>query len=111
MSPDWIEEFPASIVVTDRNGIVISMNKGACRTFAEEGGAALVGHDVRDCHVGRSGKIVEELFETHGLNAYTIEKNGVRKLIYQCPWFSGGIFAGYVELSLPVPAEMPHYER
>ncbi len=54
---------------------------------------------------------MERLFETRVLNAYTIEKNGVRKLIYQSPWYRGGEFAGYIELSLPVPADMPHFDR
>lgn len=111
MSPEWTEEFPASIVVTDEAGIVISMNRRACETFADEGGASLVGHDVRACHGDISRRIVEELYETHRVNAYTIERNGVRKLIYQCPWYRKGAFAGFVELSLPVPERMPHHQR
>jgi hypothetical protein len=44
-------------------------------------------------------------------NIYTIEKNGVRKLIYQSPWFSNGSYAGFVELALEIPWEMPHFIR
>ena len=44
-------------------------------------------------------------------NAYTIEKSGVKKLIYQAPWFKGGEFQGLVELSLPIPFDMPHFVR
>ncbi len=111
MGAEWTDEFPASIVLTDENGIVISMNRRACETFAGEGGASLVGHDVRECHGDRSRSMVEELFETRRTNVYTIEKNGARKLIFQCPWYRDGAFAGYVELGLPLPAEMPHHER
>jgi hypothetical protein len=42
---------------------------------------------------------------------YTIEKNGVRKLIFQAPWFQDGKYAGLVELALEIPAEMPHFVR
>jgi hypothetical protein len=41
-------------------------------------------------------------------NVYTIEKNGVKKLIYQSPWYYNGEYAGFVELSLEIPFEMEH---
>lgn len=86
---DWTDEFPASVVVTGADGTILYMNGRAAATFAAEGGAALVGHDVRDCHPPAAREKVEELFATRRLNAYTIEKNGVRKLIYQSPWYDG----------------------
>jgi len=42
---------------------------------------------------------------------YTIQKSGVKKLIYQAPWFQEGKYAGFVELSLPIPETMPHFDR
>ena len=44
-------------------------------------------------------------------NAYTIEKRGVRKRIYQAPRFRDGAFQGLVELSLEIPESMPHFVR
>lgn len=44
-------------------------------------------------------------------NAYTISKDGLRKVIYQTPWRRDGIVAGMVEISMVVPADMPHYTR
>ena len=35
----------------------------------------------------------------------------VRKLIYQAPWYRDGVHAGLVELSLELPADMPHFVR
>ena len=35
----------------------------------------------------------------------------MRKLIYQSPWYRDGAYAGFVELSLEIPAEMPHFVR
>ena len=44
-------------------------------------------------------------------NIYTIEKKGIKKLIYQAPWFQDGQLAGLVELSLEIPFDMPHFLR
>jgi hypothetical protein len=35
----------------------------------------------------------------------------VKKLIYQVPRIEGGQFKGYVEISLEIPFEMPHFVR
>ena len=40
-----------------------------------------------------------------------IEKNGVKKLIYQAPWYEEGVYRGIVELSLPIPFDLPHFVR
>ena len=51
------------------------------------------------------------LLKKKQLNVYTIEKNGIKKLIYQSPWYVKGEFAGFVELSLEIPFEIPHFIR
>ena len=64
-----------------------------------------------DCHPEPAKTKLKGLLEHQQLNAYTIEKNGVKKLVYQSPWFENGEFAGYIELSMELPAEMPHFVR
>ena len=54
---------------------------------------------------------IRELLETGGVNAYTIEKNGVKKMIYQTAWKQDGVVGGLVEISMEIPGEMPHYMR
>jgi len=49
--------------------------------------------------------------QTGESNTYTVEKNGVKKLIYQTPWFEDGKVAGMVEFSIVLPTEIPHYVR
>ena len=44
-------------------------------------------------------------------NCYTIEKNGVHKLIYQSPWYVKGEYGGLVEISVEIPNPMPHFVR
>lgn len=57
-----------------------------------------------------SAKIKQMLAEG-GTNSYTIEKEGLKKLIYQSAWFENGKIAGLIELSLVIPEEMPHFVR
>jgi hypothetical protein len=40
-----------------------------------------------------------------------MEKHGLKKLIYQSPWYDSGQYSGFVEISLPVPFDMPHFIR
>jgi hypothetical protein len=48
---------------------------------------------------------------TGASNSYTIEKNGVKKLIHQTPWRENGEPAGLVEFSLVIPSVLPHFVR
>jgi transcriptional regulator with PAS, ATPase and Fis domain len=107
----WIEEFPGAMTVCDRQGIILEMNARAAQTFASDGGRALIGCNLMDCHSERSRELIAELLASGRKNVYTIEKNGLKKLIYQSPWYQDGEFAGLVEISLEIPADMPHFVR
>ena len=64
-----------------------------------------------DCHPEPSRTKTERLLKAREKNVYTIEKNGVKKLIYQSPWYKNGEYAGFVEMSLEIPFELPHFIR
>jgi hypothetical protein len=108
---DWIKEFPAAVTVCDPQGLILEMNDRAVLAFASDGGAALIGTNLLDCHPEPSRTKVSAMLAEGRTNIYTIEKQGVKKLIYQCPWTEGGLFRGFVELSLEIPFEMPHFVR
>jgi transcriptional regulator with PAS, ATPase and Fis domain len=108
---DWTSQFPASITVCDRDGILLEMNDKAAAVFESDGGRALIGSNMLDCHPEQARLKTERLLQTQATNVYTIEKNGKRKLIFQAPWYADGVFAGLVELALELPAEMPHFVR
>ena len=108
---EWIKEFPAAITVCDANGIILEMNDRAARTFEKDGGYALIGKNLLDCHPEPARSKVQDLLASHQKNVYTIEKNGVKKLIFQTPWIHQGQFVGFVELSLEIPFDMPHFLR
>jgi transcriptional regulator with PAS, ATPase and Fis domain len=99
------------VTVTAADGTIVAMNRRACETFEKDGGAALVGKSVFDCHPEPARTKTRELYERRAPNHYTIQKNGLKKIIHQLPWHQDGAFAGFVEISIPIPGEMPHFER
>jgi DUF438 domain-containing protein len=109
--PAWQDEFGASITVIGRNYEILYMNEKSAKTNAKWGGKALIGQDVRACHQESSVRLIEHILETGEPHTYTIEKQGLKKFIYQAPWREQGSIAGVVELSIEIPAEIPHYIR
>ncbi|MFH0882302.1 MAG: diguanylate cyclase [bacterium] len=108
---EWVKEFSGAVTVTDREGIILEMNDKAVKTFEADGGAKLIGTNVLDCHSESSRTLLASLMQEEQQRIYTIEKNGIHKLIYQTPWYRDGEYAGFVELSLEIPAKMTHHIR
>lgn len=108
---DWKNGVGFAVTVCDADGTILEMNAKAAATFAKSGGGDLVGKSLLDCHPEPSKTKLKKMLAEPYTNAYTIEKNGVKKLIYQTPWMKDGKPAGLVELSLEIPAEMPHFVR
>lgn len=108
MDTRWLEEFPAAVTVCDRHGTILAMN---ARARALEPERDLLGSNLLDCHPEPARSKLAGMLARGERNAYTIEKRGVRKLVYQSPWYEGGAYAGLVEISLEIPAEMPHFVR
>jgi transcriptional regulator with PAS, ATPase and Fis domain len=106
-SINWARELPAAVTVCDRNGVILEMNDKAKSTFSGD----MVGKNVLDCHPEPARSKLAELLATGRSNVYTIEKKGKKKLIYQTPWYHDEKYAGFVELSLEIPKEMPHFIR
>lgn len=110
--PDWVTGFPGAVTISDANHRILWMNDKAAQVFAADGGRSLVGGDLMACHNDRSKEILRRMLADGNPNIYTIERKGVKKLIYQTPWKDEtGRVAGLVELSLEIPFEMPHFVR
>ncbi len=107
----WAEGLPVAITVTRADGTIVAMNPRSIETFAADGGAALVGRSVFDCHPEPARTKTLELYEIRRPNSYSIRKGGQKKIIHQLPWFEAGEFAGFVEISIPIPDELPHFDR
>jgi transcriptional regulator with PAS, ATPase and Fis domain len=107
----WAKEFPGEVTVCDAAGVILEMNDRAAASFEKQGGHALVGTNLLDCHPEPSRTKVQEMLASGKTNVYTIEKGGVRKLIYQAPWYENGQYRGLVEISLVLPDPLPHFVR
>jgi transcriptional regulator with PAS, ATPase and Fis domain len=111
MNTDWSKELNIAITIMDAEGTIIYMNDKSAKTFEKDGGKNLIGKNLDSCHTERSNQIISKLLNNKETNAYTIEKNGVKKLIYQTPWYENEKCMGLVEFSLEIPFEMPHFLR
>ncbi|MBU1920431.1 PAS domain-containing protein [bacterium] len=109
--PDWSKELPFAITVCDKDGVILEMNQRSIATFEKDGGAALLGTNVLDCHPEPSRSQLADMLKNQTKNIYTIEKNGVKKLICQTPWYEQGEYKGFVELSIELPEGMKHRNR
>ncbi|MFA5793516.1 MAG: PAS domain-containing protein [Candidatus Brocadiia bacterium] len=119
--PAWADEFAGAVTVCDARGIILYMNAKSAKVFGRDGGLALIGKNILDCHPEPARAKLAELMAKRASNAYTIEKNlpelaagqagGIKKLIYQSPWYEKGEYKGFVELSLEIPFDMPHFKR
>lgn len=108
MKKDFFRELHnMAITVCDAEGIILWMNDRS-RVVNGEG---LIGSNVLDCHPEPASSQLRSMMEHQTTNSYTIEKNGVKKLIYQAPWYENGEYAGFTEFSVEIPFEMPHFIR
>lgn len=107
----WAKELPIAITVCGIDGTIIEMNDKSCKVFEKYGGAALSGRSVLDCHPEAARNKLQGMLDSPQVNCYTIEKNGVKKMIYQVPWYQEGQYAGMVELSMEIPLDVHHFIR
>lgn len=107
----WAEELGAAITVSDRDGNILYMNGKSASSFAKRGGKALEGSNLRECHKPESWQKIIRIMETGKANCYTIEKNGIKKMIWQAPWYVNNSMEGLVEFSFEIPFTMDHFIR
>lgn len=108
---EWAKTINGAVTVCDRDGKIIYMNDASRKSFIPDGGEELVGKSLFPCHSENSAQIIRKLIAEGGTNVYTIKKKGVKKLIYQTPFYEDGGVAGLVEFSFILPEDMPHHNR
>ncbi len=108
---NWADELPSAITISDADGNIVYMNNKSQKTFEKYGGANLIGTKLSQWHKAEANELIKQIAETGIPNAYTIEKAGIKKLIYQTPYYENGEYAGLVEFSMEIPFEMPNYIR
>lgn len=111
LESEWGRELNSAITVCDMDGTIVYMNDKSISQFASDGGALLIGKNLFDCHPAAARAKIEELLKNRTANTYTIEKNGMKKIIRQEPWYINGEIAGLVEFSFVLPEVIPHFVR
>jgi hypothetical protein len=108
---DWMSGMPGAVTVCDLQGIILEMNEKSVENFAKYGGRDLIGKNLLDCHPEPARSKLESMLQTGESNVYTIERNGVKMLVYQASWHSDNQRRGLVELLLEIPFDLPHFVR
>jgi hypothetical protein len=105
------DSFPGAVMICSPEGIIRFMNSEAETHFTKDGGRALIGSNVLDCHPSPAREKLAELMRGRLTNTYTSEKNGTKRLVYQFPCYQDGTYAGYGEISFEVPFAIPNFLR
>jgi transcriptional regulator with PAS, ATPase and Fis domain len=108
---EWVTSVDMAVTVCDATGAITEMNERSAHLFAKRGGRALIGANVLDCHPEPARSKLAAMLQNGRPNTYTIEKRGRRTLIHQAPWYRDGVLAGFVEISIALPAELPNFVR
>ena len=106
---DYFKEVNLAVTICDKEGKILEMNDKSRKTFLKPGQEDLIGKNVLDCHPEPAHSLLADMLQNPRTNVYTIEKKGVKKLIYQTPWYVE--FMGFMELSMEIPFEMKHCVR
>ena len=104
---DWVENYPVAVSVCDTHGTIIAMNRLALDLFSKSGGETLLGTSLFACHPEPANVILRRLLQEQTANTYYTEKNGIRKLVHQAPWYNEGQFGGLTETILLLPEQIP----
>lgn len=91
-APNWAKTLNCGITICDAQGVITYMNDMAISMKKGD----LTGRNVMECHNSHSQEIISRMLERGGQHVYTIEKNDVRKLLYQSSWLNDeGKIGGY----------------
>jgi transcriptional regulator with PAS, ATPase and Fis domain len=108
---DWFEELPCSVTVCDKKYKILYMNDKAAEVSSKDGGKALIGKNLLDCHPSKARARLRKVMASGLPNVYTIEKGNKKKFVYQCHWKKAGKVAGLAEFSFELPPEIPNLVR
>ena len=107
----WSDEFDGAVTICDAGGIITYMNEVSKKQFTKHGGGELLGTNLLDCHPEPSRSKLIVMLKSPATNIYTIEKDGIKKIIHQSPLYEKGVFSGIVEISYILPDQLPHFIR
>ena len=111
MKRDYFECADVAVTICAKDGTILDMNAKSKRTFIKPGEPEIIGQNVLDCHPEPARSQLADMLANPRTNVYTVEKEGVKKLIFQTPWYDGSEYAGFMELSMVLPVVIPNRVR
>ena len=111
MKRDYFEDVDVAVTVCAKDGTILDMNGKSRKTNLRPGQESILGQNVLDCHPEPARSLLEDMLRNPRTNVYTVEKEGLKKLIFQTPWYDEGEYAGFMELSMVLPENIPHRVR
>ena len=111
MKRDYFEGADVAVTICAKDGTILDMNAKSRKTFIKPGMPEIIGQNVLDCHPEPARSLLADMLKIPRTNVYTVEKEGVKKLIFQTPWYDEGEYAGFMELSIVLPEVIPNRVR
>ena len=111
MKRDYFEDVDVAVTVCAKDGTILDMNGKSRKTNLRPGQESILGQNVLDCHPEPARSLLEDMLRNPRTNVYTVDKEGLKKLIFQTPWYDEGEYAGFMELSMVLPENIPHRVR
>ena len=108
---EWFEHLPCAITVCDRNFRILYMNDRSAEVNKEDGGRGLIGKSLIDCHPPRARRKLRVLMSSGRPHAYTVQRKGTTKMVYQSHWRKKGRTGALVEIVFELPRRMPNRVR
>lgn len=99
---DFLKELDIVISVCDENGIITYLNDKGVEHFADEGGMDLIGSNILDCHPEPAREMLRQMMSTHESHSFIKGEGSGKRLIHETPVYKDGVFAGYIELIIPL---------
>jgi len=108
---EWFEELPCAVTVCDKDYTILYMNERAADVNSKDGGKALIGKSLLDCHPPGARRKLKRVMASGRPHLYTIERESAKKLVYQGHWRKGKQVGGLVELYFDLPKDIPNLVR
>lgn len=111
MKRDYFEGADIAVTICAKDGTILDMNGKSRKTFLKPGREELIGRNVLDCHPEPARSMLDDMLKNPRTNIYTVEKEGLKKMIVQTPWYDGDEYTGFMELSIVLPESIPNRVR
>ena len=73
---EWFDQLPCAVTVCGKDYTILYMNDRSAQVNADDGGKALIGKNLMDCHPPEAQTKLKEVMASGRPNVYTTEREG-----------------------------------